>query len=535
MKKQLFLVAFVATFASIESFAQTNTFPTTGNVGIGTTSPSSLLTLAGNNNITFTGVSTQNQPMTVGTDGGDNGYINFGGGFGKFFSIKTNGSTVAQFGAAGNGHVINGYTTFNVNSSNTSLIVSQSGAGSAATFTGGNVGIGTTSPSSLLDVNGSSIFRNSLTLNFGTTNRTAQLRDNGLYISRLSDGNYASTITADGSITYDTRNNHYFKSDGTSILTMLNGGNIGIGTTSPSAKLQVNGNFSIINPTYTGSLSIQHTANGAMAFINSAIGTFMFVGPTNMVDFGGQQIRSVQRGAFFSNTLVGYALQTAEGNNVFNTTSGNTGIGTTAPIEKLDVNGNIKSTGFILPTNAAAGKVLTSDASGNATWQAAASAGWGFDGNAVGVLKKIGTADNYALPFITNNTEQMRITTAGNVGIGTASPSEKLSVNGNILSKKVRVTQTGWADYVFHSSYELPSLSEVEAYIKKHQHLKDIPSAAEVERDGLDLGSNQAALLKKIEELTLYVIEQQKEIEELKVACQHLSSLQVGKTMQRAK
>lgn len=110
----------------------------------------------------------------------------------------------------------------------------------------------------------------------------------------------------------------------------------------------------------------------------------------------------------------------------------------------------------------------------------------------------------------------VRITSAGYVGIGTTTPSEKLSVNGNILSKKVKVTQTGWADYVFHPCYKLPSLDEVEAYIKRHQHLPDIPSAAEVEKNGLDLGDNQTALLKKIEELTLYIIQQQKEIDTLK-------------------
>lgn len=114
------------------------------------------------------------------------------------------------------------------------------------------------------------------------------------------------------------------------------------------------------------------------------------------------------------------------------------------------------------------------------------------------------------------NTAKLMLRYDGNVGIGTTSPSEKLSVNGNIRSKKLIVTQTGWADYVLNENYRLKSLSELESYIKKNKHLPEIPSAKEVEKDGIDIGENQALLLKKIEELTLYMIEMKKEIYELK-------------------
>jgi hypothetical protein len=128
----------------------------------------------------------------------------------------------------------------------------------------------------------------------------------------------------------------------------------------------------------------------------------------------------------------------------------------------------------------------------------------------------IGTTSNYSLPFITNNIERLRISADGNVGIGTNNPTEKLSVNGNIITKKVRVTQTGWADYVFDKDYELPTLQEIEEYIKKYKHLPEVPTTQEVQEKGVDVGDTQVILLKKVEELTLYLIQQNKQIEQLK-------------------
>lgn len=102
----------------------------------------------------------------------------------------------------------------------------------------------------------------------------------------------------------------------------------------------------------------------------------------------------------------------------------------------------------------------------------------------------------------------------GNVGIGIADPKVRLAVNGDVLAKKVRIVPGVWADFVFDSSYHLPSLQQVEQFIAQHKHLPDMPSAKEVSDDDLELGQNQAKLLQKIEEMTLYLIAQEKVLKE---------------------
>lgn len=94
----------------------------------------------------------------------------------------------------------------------------------------------------------------------------------------------------------------------------------------------------------------------------------------------------------------------------------------------------------------------------------------------------------------------------GNVGIGTISPTEKLSVNGNISAAEINVEVRNWPDYVFSKKYELPGLPEIEGYIARNGHLPGMPSATEAEANGISLGDMNAKLLRKIEELTLHLI-----------------------------
>lgn len=148
---------------------------------------------------------------------------------------------------------------------------------------------------------------------------------------------------------------------------------------------------------------------------------------------------------------------------------------------------------------------------------------WTLTGNVITSSAFLGSTNNQPLVFKTNNLTQMTILPNGLVGIGTTTiplpdstdTNAKLIVKGNIYAKKLTVTQSNWADYVFNKDYKLLPLSRVESHIKRFNHLPGIPSAKEVSQDGVDVGKMQALLLEKVEELTLYIIQQNKKIEEL--------------------
>jgi hypothetical protein len=106
--------------------------------------------------------------------------------------------------------------------------------------------------------------------------------------------------------------------------------------------------------------------------------------------------------------------------------------------------------------------------------------------------------------------------TTGNMAIGGLPVANyKLTVDGRIGARSVKVVQGGWPDYVFHSNYQLPSLQEVETFVTTQHHLPGIPTAKEVKEEGLDLGEFDKQLLKKVEELTLYIIQLNKNVDSL--------------------
>ena len=107
------------------------------------------------------------------------------------------------------------------------------------------------------------------------------------------------------------------------------------------------------------------------------------------------------------------------------------------------------------------------------------------------------------------------ITKDGHVGIGKKNPKDKLEVNGQIHAKSAKLDLKEWADYVFEDGYDLVRLREIERYINTHGHLPEVPTTKEVQENGIELGQMNVLLLKKIEELTLHLIEKEHQVQKL--------------------
>ena len=288
-------------------------------------------------------------------------------------------------------------------------------------------------------------------------------------------------------------------------------GNVGIGTTSPTAKLDVSGNIKatdqiVVNKNGSYRLALNGSSDGYIRGRNdSAEDKFQI---------------------------------TSNGISYFN--GGEVGIGTATPQTELHVAG-LGRTGIRVGGPASSGGAIAdlefrpSDGQGVGgsnfwIWSFRTDSWSSTPGDFV-LYSHDGTG--YTSPIIVQPDGDVALVSGnnaarnGNVGIGTTSPDAKLAVNGNIHAKEVKVDLIGWPDYVFEEAYDLPSLEEVQEHIVKNGHLINMPSAKVVEENGLRLGEMDKLLLEKIEELTLYVIElknenkaQQQLIEELKTKIQ---------------
>ena len=135
----------------------------------------------------------------------------------------------------------------------------------------------------------------------------------------------------------------------------------------------------------------------------------------------------------------------------------------------------------------------------------------GFYGAPAGGIT--GTYSNHPFSIITGQTTKLTVLANGNVGIGILSPNEKLAVNGLIRAREVKVESANWPDYVFEEGYNIGTLKGLESYIKTNKHLPEMPSAKEVETNGIAVSEMLKLQQKKIEELTLHLIDLSKKVE----------------------
>ncbi|MCL6294858.1 hypothetical protein [Jejuia spongiicola] len=334
------------------------------------------------------------------------------------------------------------------------------------------------------------------------------------------------------------------------------GDKVGIGTTTPDEKLHVNGTTTITADIGTVTSSHWHTGAHTLELQNSDAGDAVL-----SFHRAGYSNAAIKHSSLGGLTFSGSGAFNA--NHLFIKSNGYLGVGTTAPASQLDVrtvdnkgiwiNYNNESAITFRPNNGnsvfhlshghdnrlyisqgstvGAGKLMTFVNSGNVgigTTNPSSKLHVFNDGNRNGLtiensstsmtnygltVNNTATTNGYLLRLRSSGIDKVIVTGIGNVGIGTTTPDAKLAVNGNIHTKEVKVDLIGWSDFVFKNSYKLPTLKEVEQHIKEKGHLKDIPSAEEVKKDGIYLGEMDSKLLQKIEELMLYTIEQQKQID----------------------
>jgi len=239
---------------------------------------------------------------------------------------------------------------------------------------------------------------------------------------------------------------------------------------------------------------------------------------TNISDFYGVLIDDIagnQQGQQGITNRWGIYQQGAGDINFFN---GNVLLGTNVNAGyKLDVNGQVRIQNTLVLKNITIGcnvdSLVSIDLNGNvksiAPSRILVNTTTSNNAGTANFLSKFSSGNNIVNSSIYDNGTA--------VGIGTTSTGPyKLAVEGIIGARKIKVTQSSpWADYVFNEEYALIPLLELENYIKNNNHLPEMPSAKEVRENGIEVGDTQVLLLKKIEELTLYIIDQQKRIDRL--------------------
>lgn len=272
---------------------------------------------------------------------------------------------------------------------------------------------------------------------------------------------------------------------------------LGIGTTSPNMNLHIHSsNTSILGS--VAALQITNVNTGSTANDGFTIQQWNKAVFINQLE---------KEGLYFINNGQGFMIDT----------NGYVGFNTYYPKQKIHVvdHNILISHSSVRAPGVQNGAILFGDeASPDCTHGA-----WGIE---YVDSENEGYGLNFFKPWTSCNTNpgnyKLFLADNGNIGIGTNTPQAKLTVDGNICAKEVRVSLSGspcWPDYVFANDYDLMKISDLKKYIQANSHLPGIPSAAEVEGNGVELGSTTELLLQKIEEMTLYIIQLEERIQQL--------------------
>ena len=511
MKKQLLKIVAIATVIMTGSFqatkAQTNTFPATGSVGVGTLAPnaSAIMDLTSTTQGALLPRMTSAQKSAIvtpatglliyQTDGTKGIYMYSGTGW---YPVSTSVATLAT-------KALNNLAAVAINTSLTPATTNSIDLGSATKYwkdlyLSGNANIsGNSQFTGTISVGGNTVLNRDLYVS-GTTTSGGNIAFNNSaantiqFASPIVGGNAMLNMFPSGiqnpdrmvlghspsfpnwGLQYqDATDKFNFLSDSFPVLTAdLGGRKVGIGTNAPAYQLDINGRMRLRTENFGAGLTAGIWYNKAD---NSGVANF--VGNLNDSLFG-----------IYGNTS-GWRF-------FFDHKNGNMGIGTSNPKVALSF-------------PAATGKKISLYPGGSGD------VGMGVYGNEFRLHSDYSGADiTFGYDNYTNGfTERMRVKGDGRVCIGTTSPANGylLSVNGKVIATEVRVeSKVNWPDYVFNNDYKLLSLEELEASINANKHLPGIPSASEIKEGGIMLGDMQTKTIEKVEENTLYIIELNKKI-----------------------